>query len=78
MKCEIRRSKMKTLKKITNEKEVSELLELSNKYKNACVTNDWRKIRYMEKIQSLLNGYKEKYGLSDTDWAKLYIKLVLS
>ena len=69
---------MKTLKKITNEKEISELLELSHKYKNACATKDWRKIRYMEKIQSLLNGYKEKYGLSDTDWAKLYIKFVLS
>ena len=69
---------MKTLKKITNEKEVSELLELSDKYKKACETNDWRKIRYMEKIQSLLNGHKEKYGLSDTDWAKLYMKLVLS
>lgn len=69
---------MKTLKKITNEKEVSELLELSHKYKNACETNDWRKIRYMERIQSLLNCYKEKYGLSDTDLAKLYMKFVLS
>ena len=69
---------MKTLKKITSEKEVSELLELSHKYKNACATNDWRKIRYMERIQSLLNCYKEKYGLSDTDLAKLYMKFVLS
>lgn len=69
---------MKTLKKITNEKEVYELLELSDKYKNACAINDWRKIRYMEKIQFLLNDCKEKYGLSDTDWAKLYIKFVLS
>ena len=49
---------MKTLKKITNEKEVSELLDLSHKYKTACATNDWRKIRYMEKIQSLLDKHK--------------------
>lgn len=68
---------MKTLKKITNEKEVSELLQLSHKYKNACETNNWRKITYMEKIQMLLNSFKAKYNLTETEWGKLYVKFVL-
>jgi hypothetical protein len=69
---------MKTLKKITNEKDVLKLQELSHKYKNACATENWRKIKYMEQIQYLLGLYKEKYCLTETDWAKLYFKFVLS
>lgn len=69
---------MKTLKKITNEKDVLKLQELSHKYKNACATEDWRKIKYMEQIQCLLDFYKEKYCLTETDWSKLYFKFVLS
>lgn len=69
---------MKTLKKITSEKDVLKLHELSHKYKNACATEDWRKIKYMEKTQMLLNLFKTKYNLTDTDWSKLYIKFVLS
>ena len=69
---------MKTLKKIKNKKEVSELFELSQRYKNACETNHWRKIPYMAKIQMLLNALKIKYDLTDTEWSKLYIKFVLS
>ena len=69
---------MKTLKKITNEKEVSELLQLSHKYKNACSENNWRKIIYIEKIQMLLNSFKTKYNLTETELGKLYVKFVLS
>ena len=69
---------MKTLKKITNEKEVSVLLQLSHNYKNACETNNWRKITYMEKIQILLNSFKANYNLTEAEWCKLYIKFVLS
>ena len=69
---------METLKKITNEKDVSELLQLSHKYKNACEANNWRKITYMEKIQMLLNSFKTKYNLTETEWGKLYVKFVLS
>lgn len=69
---------MKTLKKITNEKDVLKLQELSHKYKNACATEDWRSVRYMEKIQMLLNLFKTKYNLTETERSKLYVKFVLS
>ena len=69
---------MKALKKITSEKEVSELLQLSHNYKIACASKDWRKGTYMEEIQMLLNSFKAKYNLTDAEWSTLYVKFVLS
>lgn len=69
---------MKTLKKITNKEEVSELFELSRNYKIACASKDWRKGTYMEEIQMLLNSFKAEYDLTDAEWSTLYVKFVLS
>ena len=69
---------VKTLSKITNTNDIDKLKEFYRSYKKYCDTQDWKTLEYIEKIQMLLNSFKIKYNLTETEWSKLYVKFVLS